>query len=187
MTTQIFAADDPLVLDGTHDVCGYKPGERARIAKGRARSLHAEENAMAKRTKKKPAPPHRVNTVKGRGARPESREVAPPGRKGRPRQQDLPGTEDRAIKPLEEAAQDYAEIRDRRMALNAEEVGLKAKVLRLMKHHGKQAYHRDGVSIEIVVEEETVKVRVKKVDDETDETTTDEHEDTVDTGSELEA
>jgi hypothetical protein len=87
------------------------------------------------------------------------------GRRGRPRQQELPGTEDRAIQPLEDAAQDYAAIRDQRIALNAEEIGLKAKLLRLMKHHGKQAYHRDGVSIEIVAEEETVKVRVKKADD----------------------
>ena len=139
-----------------------------------------EEWAMAK--KKKPAArrsgktPHRVNTVRGNGGLPESREVAQPGRRGRPRQQDLPGTEDRAIKPLEDAAQDYAEIRDRRMALNAEEVGLKAKVLRLMKQHGKQAYHRDGVSIEIVVEEETVKVRVKKAGDDEETETSDEVE-----------
>jgi hypothetical protein len=118
---------------------------------------------MAKTTRKR-STPHRVNTHKTDGSRSSSREVAPPKR-GRPRQQDLPGTEDRAIKPLEEAAQDYATIRDQRMALNAEEVGLKAKLLRLMKKHGKQAYHRDGVSIEIVTEEETVKVRVKKLED----------------------
>lgn len=37
MATVIFEADHPLVLDGTYDREGYKPGERARIAKGRAR------------------------------------------------------------------------------------------------------------------------------------------------------
>lgn len=34
----IFAADDPLVLNGTYDREGYKPGERERIAKARARA-----------------------------------------------------------------------------------------------------------------------------------------------------
>ena len=37
-----------------------------------------------------------------------------------------------------------------------------------MKKHGKQTYQRDGVLIEIVTEEETVKVRVKKPADEND-------------------
>jgi hypothetical protein len=32
----IYAADHPLVLNGTYDVEGYKPGERARIAKAKA-------------------------------------------------------------------------------------------------------------------------------------------------------
>jgi len=88
--------------------------------------------------------------------------------RGRPRQQELPGTEDRAIAPLEDAAAEYAAIRDQRMALNAEEVGLKAKLLRLMKKYGKQTYHRNGIAIEIVVEEETVKVKIKKAGDDED-------------------
>jgi hypothetical protein len=118
---------------------------------------------------KKRSKPHRVNTHKTNGSASTSQEVAPAKRpRGRPRQQDLPGTEDRAIKPLEKAALDYADIRDQRMALNLEEVGLKAKLLRLMKEHGKQTYHRDGVSIEIVTEEESVKVRVKKPSEDED-------------------
>jgi len=32
----IYDADDPLVLNGTYDTEGYKPGERARIAKRHA-------------------------------------------------------------------------------------------------------------------------------------------------------
>jgi hypothetical protein len=83
-------------------------------------------------------------------------------REPQPRKQALPSMEDRAIQPLEDAAHEYAAVRDQRMALNAEEVGLKAKLLRLMKHHGKQTYARDGISVEIIVEEESVKVRVKK-------------------------
>lgn len=33
----IFAPDDPEVLDGTYDEEGWKPGERARVAKGKQR------------------------------------------------------------------------------------------------------------------------------------------------------
>jgi hypothetical protein len=84
----------------------------------------------------------------------------------RPRQQDLPGTEDRTIQALEEAAGAYADIRDQRIALNADEAKLKGTLLQLMKRHGKQVYHRDGITIQIVQEEETVKVRIKKASDE---------------------
>lgn len=89
--------------------------------------------------------------------------------KARPRQPDLPGTEDRAIKPLEESAAAYADIRDQRMALNVDEAKLKATLLTLMKKHGKSVYHRNGITIQIVQEEETVRVRVKKADDDEDE------------------
>jgi hypothetical protein len=82
-------------------------------------------------------------------------------KRGRPRQQDL--IEDRAIKPLEDAAAEYAEIRDERMRMTAEENGQKMKLLALMKKHGKSTYDRDGIHIEIVAEEEKVKVRVKKL------------------------
>lgn len=78
------------------------------------------------------------------------------------KQKDLPGMEDRMLEDLETAATDYAEIRDQRMALNKEEVQLKATLLSLMKKHGKENYKRDGIEVNIVHEEETVKVRVKK-------------------------
>jgi len=80
-----------------------------------------------------------------------------------PRQQEL--IEDRAIAPLERAAADYADIRDQRMELNQEEASLKQSLIRLMKRHGKVRYHRNGVTIELVSEAETVKVRVKKPGD----------------------
>lgn len=81
---------------------------------------------------------------------------------GRPRQQEL--IEDRAIAPLESAAADYAEVRDERMRLNEQESGLKAKLLTLMKKNGKTTYNHGGIYIEVVSEEETVKVRVKKAE-----------------------
>ncbi len=43
----IYDADDPLVLNGTYDREGYKPGERARIAKAKARR---ETDAQPHRT-----------------------------------------------------------------------------------------------------------------------------------------
>lgn len=44
----IFDADDPLVLNGTYDTEGYKPGEKARIAKAKARQLLLDQRAAEK-------------------------------------------------------------------------------------------------------------------------------------------
>ena len=82
----------------------------------------------------------------------------------RPKQQRLPGTEDAKIDALEDAAEEYARIRDERVALSAEEVELKGKLLDLMKANKKENYVRDGIEIHIVHEEETVKVKIKKQD-----------------------
>jgi hypothetical protein len=40
---KIFEDDDPLVTNGTYDVEGYKPGERARLAKAAARQRAAQQ------------------------------------------------------------------------------------------------------------------------------------------------
>ncbi len=82
------------------------------------------------------------------------------------KQADLPGMENRAIEELEAAARRYAAIRDKRMALNDAEVKLKALLLGLLKKHDKREYKRDGISIWIKVEEETVKVKIEEDDDE---------------------
>jgi Zn/Cd-binding protein ZinT len=85
----------------------------------------------------------------------------------KPKTQDLPGMEDRAIKPLQEAALEYAGIRDQRMALNTQEADLKKRVRTLMHKHkpGQTRYAYDGVEIELVPPEgeEGVKVRIKKL------------------------
>lgn len=81
--------------------------------------------------------------------------------KPRPRNQDLPGMEDRAIKPLEDVAASYADVRDRRIELNKEEADLKATALKLMKKYDKTIYRHDGIEIRIVPGEDDVKVRVK--------------------------
>jgi hypothetical protein len=84
------------------------------------------------------------------------------------RQKRLPGMEDAKIESIQDAVMDYAEIRDRRQELTTEEVALKTKLLNLMKQHGKTSYTYHGVHVELVVEEETVKVRIKKEDSDSD-------------------
>lgn len=77
----------------------------------------------------------------------------------------LPGTEGK-ITELQETAMEYAEKRDERQAIGKEEVDLKGKLLSLMKRHKLTEYKYGGVEISVIVEEETVKVRIKKESDE---------------------
>ena len=79
-----------------------------------------------------------------------------------PKQARLPGQEDPEIEELVGAAEAYAEIRDKRMALTEKETASKGEVLQLMKKHHKTHYKHDGIEITVVDEEETVKVRVHK-------------------------
>jgi hypothetical protein len=94
-------------------------------------------------------------------------EEALPGTEGHkpkrvPRQKRLPGTEDPEIEELEAAAEQYASIRDQRMALTPQEKQLKDALLGLMKKNGKERYMRDGIEIKVVHESETVKVKLKR-------------------------
>ena len=78
----------------------------------------------------------------------------------------LPGMEDAEIEALEDAAKEYANVRDDRMNLTREESGLKETLLELMKKHKKEVYRHDGVEVKIVHEEETVRVKILKEKDE---------------------
>jgi len=89
----------------------------------------------------------------------------PKAAKKQPRSGSLPGMEDHAIRPLDHLAADYADIRDQRMELTRQEVDLKARTMKLMKKYGKTKYQHNGILIEIEPGEETIKVRVKKVDE----------------------
>jgi len=82
-----------------------------------------------------------------------------------PRQEVLPGVGDKKIAAIENAALDYAEIRDQRMELSTQEVDLKKKLLDLMHAKKLKEYKRNGISVIIKHEEETVKVRVKAEED----------------------
>jgi len=156
----IYAADDPLVLNGTYDQEGYKPGERARLAKHKAR-LAAQTKGVAL-DMAKPKGTHRTVRAGSRAAKQADRASRRAQRRPRPRQQDLPGTEDRAIKPLEDVAASYAEVRDERIELNQREADLKALAVKLMHKFDKTIYRHDGIEIRLVPGEEDVKVRIKK-------------------------
>ena len=132
----VFDADDPLVLNNTYDVHGYKPGERARITKG--------QTDMAKKTAA------RGRLVKNGKTVAHAKNAA------------LPGMEDHAIEPLEDIAAEYAGIRDQRMELGRQEHILKANALKLMKKYSKTIYKHGGVTIQVVEGEPDVKVKVKK-------------------------
>jgi hypothetical protein len=70
--------------------------------------------------------------------------------------------QDTAIKPLEDIAAAYADVRDQRMALNKDEHDLKQAALKLMKKYGKVIYRHEGIEIRVVPGEEDVKVKVRK-------------------------
>ena len=93
---------------------------------------------------------------KAAGEREETAETA------KPQQARLPEMEDPEIEELEAAAEEYAEIRDRRQQMTAQEVPAKEKLLNLMKAHEKTHYKRDGIEITRTVEKEKVRVRIKK-------------------------
>lgn len=87
------------------------------------------------------------------------------------RQKALPGMESRGIAAIERAAHAYVDARDQRMAVGEEEQRRHAKLIAVMKSHGKTTYlHRDGdemIDIKISAKdpEEKAKVKIKPVDE----------------------
>lgn len=105
--------------------------------------------------------------VKGKPAGKTGRTLKPrPGAEKKPRQSRLPEMDDPAIEELEKLAEEYAEVRDSRIAALKEEVPLQEKLLTVMKRHGKTTYHHGGITCKLVTEKEKVKVKVAKEKDE---------------------
>ncbi len=86
----------------------------------------------------------------------------------KPKQQRLPGVENK-LADLHSCALDYADKRDERQACLVDEVELKTKLLGLMKKHKLEHYEYEDVNIDIVHEEETVKVRIKHAKEDSEE------------------
>jgi hypothetical protein len=70
--------------------------------------------------------------------------------------------EDAQIEALQEAALDYAQIRDERMKLSSQEIELKGQIIDLMHANKKTTYTYDNVTITLTVEKEKVKVKIAK-------------------------
>lgn len=68
---------------------------------------------------------------------------------------------DRGIPVLDKLAQEYAEIRDERMALTTRETDLQTALLAEMHKHNKTEYKHGSVKAWVVPSEEKVKVKVK--------------------------
>jgi hypothetical protein len=83
-----------------------------------------------------------------------------------PRQKRLPGMEDAKLDELHTLSEDYVKVRDRRIALNKEEKPLKDQLLAAMHRHGKTHYHHNGLLIDVIHENEKVRVKLTKDGDE---------------------
>ena len=68
------------------------------------------------------------------------------------------------IPELTDAAEKYADIRDKRMALTDKEVDAKTKVMTLMKEHKLEAYRDDDLLVTFE-NKENIKVKIKKEKD----------------------
>ncbi len=87
----------------------------------------------------------------------------PPKIKRKPKQQALPGMEDRGIKKLENLAENYVDVRDQRMELTRQESQMSADLLALMKKHDKTEYHHGEVHIWVKVIDEKIKVKLGEI------------------------
>ena len=77
------------------------------------------------------------------------------------RQARLPGTEDAAIVELEQAADDYMEVRDARLSYLKKEVEEKQNILGILKARKMSKYIRGEYIIRIRVEKEKLLVKKK--------------------------
>ena len=83
--------------------------------------------------------------------------------KAKPKQQDLPGMEDRALEPLENLAEKYVDVRDQRMELTRRESQMSADLLAMMHKYEKVEYHHGEVHIWVKVTEEKVRVKLGEI------------------------
>lgn len=79
---------------------------------------------------------------------------------------ELPGMERKTIKAIESAAEEYAELRDKRMAVLEKEVEAKARLLDVMHKHECTIYKFDDKIVEVLP---TEKVKVRKAGSKADE------------------
>jgi len=79
-----------------------------------------------------------------------------------PKQKQFAGMEDERIEELESAAEFYAELRDKRQALTAQEVPAKKRLLDFMHANHKTHYKHGEIEIEVITKKESVRVTIGK-------------------------
>ncbi len=82
----------------------------------------------------------------------------------KPKQIELPGVERKKIKEIEDAAESYVALRDKRMALLEKEIESKAVLLDTMHKHKLTVYRLDDGRIVEVLPTEKVKVKASPED-----------------------
>jgi hypothetical protein len=140
----IYEADDPLVLNGTYDREGYKPGERARIVKAKER----QEDMAKKKPITRQRIPKKTKKAKGRN----------------PRAQALPGLEQVRNIKLDRLCES---IGDGREVINKQRTEEKADLrnaLREMHDRNVTVYRHAGVELVRIPGEEKLRVRTSKED-----------------------
>ena len=133
--------------------------------KAKPAKKHKEKPTSARLLKNRPHDPEPPEITENEAAESAGEELETPDNpkpKRTPRQARLPGVDDPEIEELESAAEEYVDVRDRRMALTEEEVELKGELLKLMHEHNKTKYVHNGTEIRVVAKDETVKVKIKK-------------------------
>lgn len=79
------------------------------------------------------------------------------------KQKGLPTMEDMGqIPELDEAATEYAAIRDKQMRLTDAQIEQRDKLHKLMRKHAKMKYECEGIILELIPGEESIKVKVYK-------------------------
>lgn len=131
--TRIYEPDDPLVLDGTYDIYGFKPAER--------RALEREAQHMAKSKPNGKANGH--------------------GKKGE-RSQPLPGMEQVRSKRLDNLCESIAEHRATMNAARTEEQSDISAALHEMQKKGIHTFKHNGVELARVPGAEKLRVRLTK-------------------------
>lgn len=79
-----------------------------------------------------------------------------------PKQQKIEGFKPPEIAEVEQAAERYREIRDERMRLAKEESEENRKLVEIMQKHGIDKYRLEDGSVAELVEETTLKAKVRK-------------------------
>lgn len=81
------------------------------------------------------------------------------------KQAEIPGTTPKRNAKIDALAEEYQEIKEKRMALTTKEVEAKAKLVAAMDEAKLKAYKNDDLTVSV---EEKENVKVKRVEDKTD-------------------